>query len=124
MTQAYHTMECSHDAVPTNRIKKLWKMVEGGAPWNQHYFQVVRDRMDRMGIISIFDRNHHNGKAWRWEAGESFPEEDYREEQRKLRQKQRLPGGEAEDLRDLVGITTFVKNNQVHNSTVSTISVG
>ena len=55
-------------AVPTNRIKKLWKMVAGGAAWNQQYFQIVRERLHRMGIIRIFDRQHHSGKAWRWEA--------------------------------------------------------
>jgi hypothetical protein len=102
-------------AVPTNRIKKLWEMVEGGAPWNQQYFQVVRDRMDRMGIISIFDRNHRSGKAWRWEAGE-FPSQDYREEQRKLREQSRLPAGEAGSYRDLVAITTNVMNFKVHNT--------
>jgi hypothetical protein len=103
-------------AVPTNRIKKLWEMVEYGAPWNQQYFQVVRDKLDRMGIISIFDRKHRSGKAWRWDAGDRFPEQDYREEQRKLRERNRLPAGEAASLRDLVGITTIVQNYKVHNT--------
>ena len=58
----------------------------GGAPWNQTYFQVVRDRLDRMGIIGIFDKRHRSGKAWRWEAGD-FPSQDYREEQKKLRER-------------------------------------
>ena len=51
-------------AVPTSRIKKLWEMVPGGAAWNQRYFQVVRERLHRMGVIRICDRNHESGKAW------------------------------------------------------------
>ena len=60
-------------AVPTNRIKKLWAMVEGGAAWNQRYYQVVRDRLHRLGIIRITDRHHDNGKAWRWDTGTNLP---------------------------------------------------
>ena len=85
-------------AVPTNRIKKLWKMVTGGAAWNQQYFQIVRERLHRMGIIRIFDRQHHSGKAWRWEASDSFPADDYRKEQRKLRERSRLRTGVAGKL--------------------------
>jgi hypothetical protein len=103
-------------AVPTSRIKKLWEMVKGGSPWNQQYFQVVRDRFDRMGIISIFDRQHRSGKAWRWEIGDVFPKEDYREEQRKLRERTRLPAGEPGSFRDLVGSTKIVMNYKVHNT--------
>ena len=62
-------------AVPTNRIKKIWAMVKDGSPWNQKYFQVVRNRLHRMGVISIFDRQHHVGKAWRWTVGTSFLKE-------------------------------------------------
>lgn len=68
-------------AVPTNRIKKIWERVVGGASWNQTYFQVVRDRLDRMGVIRIFDRCHDNNKAWRWEAGPNFPAQSWKEEQ-------------------------------------------
>lgn len=91
------------------------KMSQGDHHPVQQYFQVVRDRFDRMGIISIFERNHRSGKAWRWEAGERFPDKDYREEQRKLRERSRLPG-EAVSLGDLVGITTIVQNYKVHNT--------
>ena len=45
-----------NQAVPTNRIKKLWEMVEGGAAWNQQYYQIVRERLHRMGVIEIVDR--------------------------------------------------------------------
>jgi hypothetical protein len=103
-------------AVPTNRIKKLWAMVEGGAAWNQRYYQVVRERLHRMGIIRITDRHHDNGKAWRWEAGDVFPSTDYREEQRKCREKLRIGVGEAGSFRDLVSITNIVMNYKVHNT--------
>jgi hypothetical protein len=84
-----------NSAVPTNRIKKLWAMVEGGANWNQRYYQIVRDRLDRMGVITITDRDHHPGKAWRWESGGSFPEGSWKEEQRKLRERSRQPSGDG-----------------------------
>ena len=90
-------------AVPTNRIKKLWTMVDGGAAWNQTYFQIVRDRLDRMGMIQIFDRKHESGKAWRWESTDSFPADNYREEQRKLRERSRIRTGIAGSYRDLAG---------------------
>jgi hypothetical protein len=100
-------------AVPTTRIKKLWGMVCGGAPWNQRYFQIVRDRLDRMGVIRIFDRKHSTGKAWKWEAG-SFPLGSFKEAQRKLKRKG-------------LGLTlsfelenTFEKNNKVHNTLYET----
>ena len=38
-----------NNAVPTNRFKKIWAMVEEGASWNQSYYQIVRDRLDRDG---------------------------------------------------------------------------
>jgi len=72
-----------NEAVPTNRIKKLWGMVKGGAAWHQKHYQIVRDRLHRMGVINIYDREHHSGKAWRWVAGKYFPSQDYREEQHK-----------------------------------------
>ena len=90
-------------------------MVEGGATWNQQYFQVVRDRMDRMGIIRILDRKHRSGKAWRWETGD-FPSQDYKEEQRKCREKLGLLAGEAGSYRDLVAVTGIVMDYKVHNT--------
>ena len=71
-------------AVPTNRIKKIWKMVVGGASWNQTFYQVVRDRLDKMGIVHIFDRQHDNNKAWRWDVGPNFPAESWEKEQQSL----------------------------------------
>jgi len=65
-------------AVPTSRIKRIWKMVVGGAAWNQTYFQIVRDRLDKMGVVHIFDRHHDNNKAWRWDAGRNFPSETWK----------------------------------------------
>jgi hypothetical protein len=97
----------SNKAVPTNRIKKLWKFVEGGAAWNQQYYQIVRERLNRLGVIQIVDRQHASGKAWRWEAGESCPSDDYRKEQRKLRERSRLRTGEVGSYCDLAtGITS------------------
>jgi hypothetical protein len=100
-------------AVPTSRFKKLWGMVEGGAPWNQRYFQIVRDRLDRMGVIKIFDRNHSTGKAWRWEA-RSFPTGNWKEDQRKS--KHRLLAGPALSVERLAGNAYPVMNNRLHNS--------
>jgi hypothetical protein len=82
-------------AVPTSRFKKLWGMVSGGAAWNQRYFKIVRDRLDRMGVIRIFDRNHCSGKAWRWSVGPEFP---------------------PRVVFSLGLITTLVRNYQVHNT--------
>ena len=81
----------SNKAVPTNRIKKIWGMVKGGAGWNQKYYQIVRDRLHRMGAISIFDRKHHVGKAWRWSVGENMPAGSWKEEQRRFKEEHQLP---------------------------------
>jgi hypothetical protein len=103
-------------AVPTSRFKRLWGMVSGGSPWNQRYFQIVRDGLDRMGVIRIFDRNHGEGKAWRWEAG-SFPSGSFKEEQRKLKRKRVILGMPL----DLVVLDrTFIKKNKVHNTLYET----
>ena len=102
-------------ALPTNRIKKIWEMVVGGASWNQTYFQVVRDRLDRMGIVDIFDRQHDNNKAWRWDAGPNFPAENWKEEQEK-------PNDQAKRSRfglsfeEFIAITKIVMDEQVHNT--------
>jgi hypothetical protein len=103
----------SNQAVPTNRIKKIWAMVKNGSPWNQKYYQVVRDRLNRMGVIRIFDRQHHIGKAWRWNIGENFPEASLGEQERKLKEKlvKRPPVSLVEFLDD-----TYYKNNNLHNS--------
>jgi hypothetical protein len=85
-------------AVPTNRIKKLWAMVEGGANWNQRHYQIVRDRLDRMGVITITDREHEPGKAWRWESGQDFPEGTWKEQQRKQKERVRHLVGDAIEL--------------------------
>ena len=87
---------------PPTGSKSCGRWWTGGAAWNQQYFQIVRERLDRMGVIRIFDRQHHSGKAWRWEAGDSFPADDYRKEQRKLRERSRLRTGVAGSYRDLV----------------------
>jgi len=105
----------SNKAVPTNRIKKIWGMVKDGAAWNQKYFQVVRNRLHKMGVISIFDRQHHVGKAWRWSMGENFPEKSLGQQQRKLKAKCQLPPG---DPISLVEFLTNIdsKNNNIHNT--------
>ena len=104
-------------AVPTSRIKKLWSMVAGGAPWNQRYFQIVRDRLDRMGVVRIFDRNHQTGKAWRWEAGANFPAGSWKEEQRKLKCKKR---GLGKPFEEFIAVATNVLKNKLHNTLYQT----
>jgi len=96
-----------NSAVPTNRIKKLWRMVEGGANWNQRHYQIVRDRLDRMGVITITDREHQPGKAWRWESGQDFPEGSWKAEQRKLRERHKQPSGDQ---------TEPYRERKVHNT--------
>ena len=97
-------------AVPTNRIKKIWEMVEGGASWNQHYYQIVRDRLQRMGVIRIVDREHAPGKAWRWEAGEAFPKDTWKEEQRRCKVKHAPASADGEN-RDI-----YNREEKVHNT--------
>ncbi len=91
-----------NQAVPTNRIKKIWNMVRGGSSWNQKYFQVVRNRLHRLGVVSIFDREHHVGKAWKWEVGKNMPTDSWREDQRKLRDEHRLPSELDKSFEDLI----------------------
>jgi hypothetical protein len=106
-------------AVPTNRIKKIWEMVEGGASWNQRYYQLVRDRLHRLGVIRITDRNHYPGKAWTWEVGQNFPADSWKEEQRIL--KGRLPSSDPGDRiicngREKVHNTLYQDAQQNHRS--------
>lgn len=109
-------------AVPTNRIKRLWGMVEGGASWNQHYYQIVRERLERMGIITITDREHEPGKAWRWEAGRDFPEGSWKEEQRKLKERvKHLSGDEVELNRERMVHNTLYQNAAVSEPIQATI---
>ena len=88
-------------------------MVKNGAVWNQKYFQVVRDRLHRMGVIRIYDRQHHVGKAWRWNIGENFPEASLGEQERKLKDK--LVKRPAISLVEFLA-DTFIKQNNIHNT--------
>jgi hypothetical protein len=110
----------ANQAVPTNRIKKLWGMVKDGAPWNQRYFQVVRERLDRMGIIRIWDRNHETGKAWRWKAGQDFPEDSFKETDRKFKEEHRLPAGLALTFEELISNRIEQYENKIHNTLYQT----
>jgi hypothetical protein len=85
----------SNKAVPTSRTKKLWSMVEGGAKWNQRHYQLVRDRLEKMGVIRITDRQHAAGKAWRWDSGDEFPAGTWKDEQRRFRERHPLPSGDG-----------------------------
>ena len=105
----------SNKAVPTNRIKKIWSMVKDGAAWNQKYFQVVRDRFNRMGVISIFDRQHHVGKAWRWAVGENMPSGSWKDGQHRLKEEHRLSPELAKSLEEIVA-DTDKNNNNIHNT--------
>jgi hypothetical protein len=90
-------------------------MVKGGSAWNQKFFQAVRDRFHRMGVIRIFDREHHIGKAWRWMIGDNFPEDSLGKQQKKLKEKNRLLGRPPMSLVEfLAGIRS--KNNKIHNT--------
>jgi hypothetical protein len=107
-----------NQAVPTTRFKKLWGMVQNGAPWNQRYFQIVRDRLDKMGVIQIWDRNHEHGKAWRWDRGTNFPGR-FKEMDRKFKEEHKLPPGVPVTLEELLaGIRKKKENdeNKIHNT--------
>ena len=41
-----------NNAVPTDRIKELWGMVEDGSPWNQRYYQIVQGKVPSVGCNS------------------------------------------------------------------------
>ena len=106
-------------AVPTTRFKKLWPMVKGGASWNQGYFQIVRDKLDRMGVIQIVDRKQTTGKAWRWDAGEVFPAASWKEEQQQLKEKAKaLRSGTEESLADI----SDTRGEREHNTLYQTNS--
>ena len=106
-------------AVPTNRFKKIWAMVSGGASWNQTYYQVVRDGLDRVGVLNIFDRNHDNKKAWRWEAGSNFPAQSRKEYLRK--QSERLKGFSlGVSYEEFIANTIIVIDGQLHNTLYQT----
>jgi hypothetical protein len=94
-----------NNGVPTDRIKKLWNMVANGAPWNQRYYQIVREKFHRLDVIRIIDRNHKKDKAWRWVAGTYFPGNNFRETQRKLRKR-----------RPSITRIIIVKTHKVHNT--------
>ena len=109
-----------NQAVPTNRIKKLWGMVKEGAPWNQRHFQILRERLDRMGITRIWDRNHETGKAWRWDAGSSFPEASFKETDRKFKEEHKAPPGLALTFEDFLAVIEEKSNYKVHNTLYQT----
>ena len=98
------TAPLANKAVPTNRIKKIWAMVKDGSPWNQKYFQVVRNRLNRMGVISIFDPHHHVGKAWRWTVGKNMPSDSWREDQRRFKEEHRLPAELAKTFEEIIAV--------------------
>jgi hypothetical protein len=104
-----------NQAVPTNRFKKIWSMVERGAAWNQRHFQIVRDRLNKMGVFKIFDRQHRKGKAWRWKVGSSFPEQSWKDQERKLKKlAKRLRIGVS--FGEFVANTNNLRGDDVHNS--------
>lgn len=104
-------------AVPTNRFKKLWPMVKGGAAWNQGYYQIVRDKLDRMGVIQIVDREQKTGKAWRWESGSCFPAASWKEEQQQLKEKAKASrSGTEEPLPDV----SHTRREKEHNTLYET----
>lgn len=107
-------------AVPTNRFKTLWKMVEGGACWNQRFFQIVRDRLHQAGVLRIFDRNHESGKAWRWDVGPNFPARSWKEEHRRLKERSKPLRGPALSFEELAASSNVVLNNLQHKALYQT----
>ncbi len=94
-----------NNGVPTNRFKKLWPMVVDGSPWNQRYYQIVREKFHKLDVIRIIDRNHEKDKAWRWVVGKHFPENNFKATLRKLRK--RVPK---------IARIIIVKKHKVHNT--------
>ena len=105
----------ANGAVPTNRIKKLWPMV-GGAAWNQHHYQIVRDKLNHMGVIHITDRYHTRGRAWRWEAGAEFPLGSFKEADREFKKLHRLPAALTPSFEEIIAGSTYPENSVLHNT--------
>jgi hypothetical protein len=118
----------SNEAVPTNRIKKIWAMVKNGAAWNQKWYQAVRDKLHRMGVIRIFDRKHSIGKAWRWMIGKNMPSGTWKEDQRRFREEHQLPAELAKTFEEIIADTgnreELQHNTLYHDeSQISAVSV-
>jgi len=63
-----------NDALPVNRIRAIWNLVQDAPNWNQKYFQVVRRHLEKNSIVDIYDKDHKPGKSWRWKKGANFPQ--------------------------------------------------
>jgi hypothetical protein len=104
-------------ALPVNRIKAIWNLIDDTTSWNQTYFQIVRNHLEKIGVINIFDKNHQAGKAWKWKKGENFPTnmQDHYSEKRVRRagtpNNGRLSTGGA---REWVG--KGIRKERIHNS--------
>lgn len=106
-----------NQAVPTNRFKKLWAIVKEGAPWNQRYFQIVRNRLHSMGVVKIIDRNHRQGKAWKWDTGPNFPKSgSWKEAHSQLDEEHRLPAGLTPNFEKLSANIIVDKKHNLPNT--------
>lgn len=109
-------------AVPVNRIKAIWNLVSDTPSWNQTYFQIVRNHLEKIGVINIFDKNHQVGKAWKWEMGENFPTktQDQHSEKRVRRAGTSNNGRlSTAGAREWVG--KRIRKERIHNSLYQTL---
>ena len=109
-------------ALPVNRIKAIWNLIEDTPSWNQTYFQVVRNHLEKIGVVKIFDKNHQSGKAWRWEKGDNFPTiiQDQHSEKRVRRAGTSNNGRlSTAGAREWVG--KGIRKERIHNSLYQTL---
>tara|TARA_R110002167_G_scaffold77944_8_gene216075 strand:- start:1837 stop:3630 length:1794 start_codon:yes stop_codon:yes gene_type:complete len=111
-----------NQALPVNRIKAIWNLIEDTTSWNQTYFQIVRNHLERLKVINIFDKNHQPGKAWKWKKGENFPTKMWKKNSEK---RVRRAGTSSSGRPSTAGAREWagkgIRKERIHNSLYQTL---
>jgi hypothetical protein len=62
-----------NDGLPEDRIVEAWSLLPCAPKWNRDHYAIVRDILEKHGIIDIYDKNHRRKKCWRWRKGKNYP---------------------------------------------------
>ena len=62
-----------NDGLPEERIVKAWELLPNAPRWNRDYYAIVRDHLERHGVVEIYDKKHRRNKCWRWRKGKNYP---------------------------------------------------
>lgn len=62
-----------NDGLPEDRIEKAWSLLPGAPKWNRDHYAIVRDHLEKRGVVDIYDKDHRPNKCWRWRKGKSYP---------------------------------------------------